>query len=68
MGHVAMHILNLREILLGHVHKLRRTHLVGELWESLVKRGRVFFLVVVLLRAEMGQDKKGGHTERKIKS
>ena len=52
MRHVAVHILNLRQVLLRHVHQLRGAHLVGEPRKSLVERGRVVFLVVVLLRAE----------------
>lgn len=58
MGHVAVHIFDLRQILLGHVHELRGAHLVGEPWESLVKRRRVIFLVVVLLRAEREVEKE----------
>lgn len=60
MGHVAMHILDLRQVLLGHVHKLRGAHLVGKSWKSLVKRRRVIFLVVVLLR----EVKRKGWTSR----
>ena len=51
VGNVAVHILDLRQVLLGHVHKLRGAHLVGQSWESLVQRRRVVFLVVVLLKA-----------------
>ena len=49
MGHVAVHILDLGQVLLGYVHELRGAHLVGEPRESLVKRRRVVFLVMVLL-------------------
>lgn len=52
MGHVAVHILDLRQVLLGHVYQLGGAHLVGEPWEPLVKRRGVIFLVVVLLRVE----------------
>lgn len=52
MRHVAVHILDLRQVLLGNVHKLRGAHLVGEPRESMVKRRRVVFLVVVLLEQE----------------
>lgn len=66
MGHVAVHILDLRQVLLGHVHKLRGAHLIGKPWESLVKRWRVVFLIVVLLRVEREKEEKKGHErERK---
>lgn len=72
MGHVAVHILDLRQVLLGHVHELRGAHLVGEPRESLVKRRRVIFLVVVLLRAERetgrGEKEKGEDSERELKT
>lgn len=58
MGHVAVHILDLRQVLLGHVHELRGTHLVGEPRESLVKRWWVILLVMVLLRDEKETEKK----------
>ncbi len=38
MGHIAVHILNLRQVLLRHVYKLRGVHLISEPRESLVKR------------------------------
>ncbi|TNN80102.1 hypothetical protein EYF80_009613 [Liparis tanakae] len=63
------HRKRLSDILLGHVHKLRGAHFVGEPQESLVKRRRVVFLVVVLLRAarengEKGETKRDRDTER----
>lgn len=54
MGHVAVHILDLRQVLLGHVHELGSAHFVGEPRESLVERRRVVFMVVVLLRTGRG--------------
>lgn len=62
VGHVAVHILDLRQVLLGHVHKLRGAHLVGESWETLVERRRVVLLVVVLLRA--ARERGEGRHER----
>lgn len=52
MGDVAVDILNLRQVLLGHMHKLRGAHLIGKLQESLINRWRVILLVVVLLSEE----------------
>lgn len=63
MGHVAVHILDLRQVLLGHVHELRSTHLVGDPRESLVERWRVIFLVVVLLQ-HVKTDRDGERAER----
>lgn len=57
MGHVSVHILDLREVLLRHVHKLGGAHLVGKPRETLVKGRRVIVLVVVLLTAEQQQQK-----------
>lgn len=65
MGHVAVNILDLGQVLLGHVHELGGAHLVGEPRESLVKRRRVVFLVVVLLRAGKGERGKGGTLSEK---
>lgn len=58
MGDIAVDILNLRQVLLGHVHKLRGAHLIGKLRESLIKRWRVILLVVVLLSEERETKKK----------
>lgn len=52
VGHVAVHILDLGEVLLRHMHKLRGAHLIGESREALVKRWWVVLLIVVLLRVE----------------
>lgn len=56
MGHVAVHILNLREVLLRHVHQFG-CDLVGQPQESLVVGRRVVILVVVLLQARENERK-----------
>lgn len=54
VGDVAVYILDLRQVLLRHVHQLGGAHLIGQPREALVKRRRVVLLVVVLLQGGWG--------------
>lgn len=48
VGYVAVHILDLRKVLLRHVHQLRRPHLIGKPREAVFWRRGVIILISVL--------------------
>lgn len=49
---VSMHILDLRQVLLGHLDQLRRHSLLCELGGALVLGGGIFIVLPVLLEKE----------------
>lgn len=53
-----MNVLDLRQVLLGHMDEFRGAHVAGGSLDALVQRRRRTFLVVVLLEVE-------GNTQRK---
>lgn len=60
---VAVHVLDLRQVLLRHVHQLRRSHLVGQAGKAVVLGGRVFILVPVLLEGAGGEGRRANQKD-----
>lgn len=65
MGHVAVDILNLREVLLGHLDQLGPGAVLRELGRALLLGRRVLIVVSVLLWDTVEERHRQGEEERK---